>query len=224
MSKVKSRKAIPIMILVIFGCAIMAIVESVIQPGYLIKSVIKVSVFLSCLIIFRKSNQLNITFFKIDAKKDLLISLIVGISVFLIVMVGYFLFKNTIDFDAILNNLTEKEGITKNNYLIVFGYISLINSLIEEIFFRGLAFIELKKHISNFYAYSFSAICFALYHIFIINTWFTFPILLLLLISLTIGGIIFNYFDSKGSIYHSWIIHLCANLAINTIGIIIFIG
>ena len=37
------------------------------------------------------------------------------------------------------------------------------------------------------------------------------------------GGCIFNFLNEKcGNIYPSWLVHLCANLAINTVGFILF--
>lgn len=222
MSTLKQRKEIQIIILVIIGCTIMAIVESILKPGYFYKSIIKMITFFSCFLIFKAINRTPLLIFKIDDKKQLLISLLIGLVVYGIIISGYYIFKDLINFNNITNNLLEKENITKNNFIYVSVYISIINSFIEELFFRGFAFIELKKHLKTTFAYLISAILFAIYHIFIIFSWFSLPLFILLLISLIIAGIIFNYFDRKGSIYHSWIIHICANLSINTIGFIMF--
>ena len=43
------------------------------------------------------------------------------------------------------------------------------------------------------------------------------------MIGLIAGGIIFNALNDRyGHIYPSWLVHMCANFAINTIGCILF--
>lgn len=42
-------------------------------------------------------------------------------------------------------------------------------------------------------------------------------------IVLFLGGLIFNYLNEKcKNIYPSWLVHMCANFATNTIGFILF--
>lgn len=53
--------------------------------------------------------------------------------------------------------------------------------------------------------------------------WFDITVFVLTLSALFIGGLIFNYLNEKfESIYISWLIHMFANFAINTIGFILF--
>ena len=50
-------------------------------------------------------------------------------------------------------------------------------------------------------------------------------VVILVLIGLFAGGLIFNWFDEKfGNIYMSWLVHMFANFATNTIGFILFNG
>ena len=59
---------------------------------------------------------------------------------------------------------------------------------------------------------------FAVYHIAMIGMSFPPLMLLLALIGLAIGGLLFDYVDSKNeNIYHSWVIHMFADFAIMTI-------
>lgn len=54
-------------------------------------------------------------------------------------------------------------------------------------------------------------------------TWFDIILLLLLICSLFVGGLIFDFLDDKSeTIYNSWFVHMFANFAINTIGLILF--
>ena len=46
---------------------------------------------------------------------------------------------------------------------------------------------------------------------------------LLALAGLTAGGVLFNLLDARaGTIFPSWAVHIFANLAINTVGFILF--
>ena len=102
-------------------------------------------------------------------------------------------------------------------------YIAFLNSLLEEFFFRGFGFILLSKHAGRGFAFGFSALCFALYHLGMMNGWFSPGLLLLTVFGLFVGGCIFNYLNARcENIYPSWLVHMCANFAINTVGFMIF--
>lgn len=46
---------------------------------------------------------------------------------------------------------------------------------------------------------------------------------MLALFGLAAGGGIFNWLDERsGSIFPSWAVHICANLAINSVGAVMF--
>ena len=114
-------------------------------------------------------------------------------------------------------------GITADNFIYVSLYISLMNSFLEEFFFRGYGFITLKKYSNRLLAYVFSSSLFALYHVGMLIGMFNFGVLALLLLGLIVGGCIFNYLnESNDNIYPSWFVHMFANFAINTVGFILF--
>ena len=114
-------------------------------------------------------------------------------------------------------------GITKSNFLYVTLYISILNSFLEEFFFRGYGFITLKKYTKKRFAYIFSPILFAIYHIGMLINSFNPAIIILLIIGLFIGGCIFNYLNEKNNnIYVSRLVHMFCNLGINTVGAILF--
>lgn len=218
------NKGLQIIILVIIGSVIMTFVEGVIKPIYIYKSLIKIVVFLTMILSYCFINKdfsyFNI--FKIRSKRDFLISILMGSIVYIVIITSYFIAKNYIDFNEISSNLMSKENISKDNFIFVALYISFFNSLLEEMFFRGFAFISLKDFTSLKFAYIFSALTFSLYHIFIMASWFSLPIFVLLIIALIVAGLIFNYFDKHSVIYNSYLIHSFANFAINTIGFIMF--
>lgn len=217
-------KKLHIPILVIIACIVMGIVDAVIQPGYAIKSAIKIVMFLLMPIVcglFLK--EFNLTKLIKPDKKGFAIALGLGFLVYTVVLGAYWIFKDVFDFSALTTSLNETTGVNKTNFVWVAIYISFVNSLLEEFFFRGFSFIALKKLTSRRFAYIFSSMSFALYHIAMMIGWFGLPVILISLAGLFAGGMIFNCFDEKNeNIYLSWLIHMFANFATNTIGFILF--
>ncbi len=217
-------KKIQIPMLVIIVCIVMGIVDAVIQPGYAIKSAIKIVMFLLIPIIYGLFNkEVGIKKLIKPDQKGFAVALALGLSVYAIILGAYFAFRNIFDFSALTKSLNETTGVNKSNFVWVAFYISFVNSLLEEFFFRGFSFITLKKLTSRRFAYIFSSLTFALYHIAMMIGWFGVPVILISLLGLFVGGVIFNRFDEKSeSIYLSWLIHMFANFATNTIGFILF--
>ena len=217
-------KKLHIPILVIIACIVMGIVDAVIQPGYAIKSAIKIIMFLLIPIVYGLFlKEFNIKNLMKPDKKGLCIALCLGFVIYGVVLGAYWIFKDVFDFSALTGSLNETTGVNKSNFICVAIYISFVNSLLEEFFFRGFSFITLKKLTSRRFAYVFSSMVFALYHIAMMIGWFGLPVILISLVGLFIGGMIFNRFDEKReNIYLSWLIHMFANFATNTIGFILF--
>lgn len=217
-------KKLHIPILVIIACIVMGIVDAVIQPGYAIKSAIKIIMFLLIPIVYGLFlKEFNIKNLMKPDKKGLCIALCLGFVIYGVVLGAYWIFKDVFDFSALTGSLNETTGVNKSNFIWVAIYISFVNSLLEEFFFRGFSFIALKKLTSRRFAYVFSSMAFALYHIAMMIGWFGLPVILISLVGLFIGGVIFNRFDEKSeNIYLSWHVHMFANFATNTIGFILF--
>ena len=136
---------------------------------------------------------------------------------------AYFFLGDYIDLNGIKESLTTGIGVTADNFVYVAIYISFVNSLLEEFFFRGYAFLMLKEESGRKFAYIFSSAMFALYHVGMTSGWFGAGIFALMMFGLFAGACIFSFLNEKcGNIYPSWLVHLCANLAINTIGFILF--
>ena len=204
----------------------MSLVDGIVRPQYFIKSLIKIALFLIIPLIYffvNKDEQKSLKDLFKPSRRDLLLALSLGAAIYVIILGGYFLLRGIIDFSGIADKLTGDVGVTKENFLLVSLYISFANSLLEEFFFRGFAFITLKKTSSRKFAHSFSALLFSLYHAGMMIGWFNIGIVLLALVGLYVGGVIFNVLNEKsGNIYPSWLTHMFANFAINTIGFILF--
>ncbi len=211
-------------ILVIFACLIMGIVDAVIQPGYLIKSVIKIILFLFIPVIYGFVNrECEIKKLIKPTGKGFLLAFVLGVSVYVVILGAYLIFRNIFDFSSLVGSLNETTGVNKSNFIWVAIYISFINSFLEEFFFRGYAFLMMKRFYKKWFAYVFSSLTFAFYHIAMMIGWFGLPVILISLSGLFVGGMIFNKFDDKSeNIYLSWLVHMFANFATNSIGFILF--
>lgn len=205
---------------------IVSFIDAVIRPDYFIKIPIKILFFLVLPAIFFVINKEELKEFKklfIFKKRGILKSLLLGIAIYTVILLSYFLTKNIIDFSNVTSNLTEGMGIGVDNLLYVSLYVSLMNSFLEEFFFRGYGFITLKKYTTRKFAYLFSSSIFAIYHVGMLVGMFGIGALSLLLLGLIIGGCIFNYLNEiNDNIYSSWFVHMFADFAINTVGLILF--
>lgn len=219
----KKRSVLLLMAAGLFCCGIMAVVDGLWRPGYGLKSAVKLALFLLVplgLSLLRPDIR-YLQLFR-PKKQGVLTALGLGIAVYGVILGGYFLIRPFFDFSGIAGQLTENAGVHRRNFLYVSLYISFINSLLEEFFFRGFLFTNLRKGLSPAAAHGFSAALFALYHVAMMTGWFSPWLFGLVLVGLTVGGIVFNLLNRwTGTIYCSWLVHMFANFAINTIGFIL---
>lgn len=209
-----NRKAVFIMLGIMLACCIMALVETVIQPGYAVKSAIKAVLF---------SGVVFLCGFRGAFRRDgLPLGLILGGGIFAVILAAFFLFRTFIDLGTIAAGLMAKEGISRENFLWVALYISVVNSALEELLFRGVGYLQLRRYAPEWCAMLFSAGAFALYHVAILDGWFSWWIYGLCMLGLFLGGLIFNILDRRYGILPGWMAHAGANLSINTIGMMMF--
>nr|WP_245250456.1 CPBP family intramembrane glutamic endopeptidase [Youngiibacter multivorans] len=135
-------------------------------------------------------------------------------------IITFYLVAGFIDLENIRQRLSSNLDVERDNFIIVALYISIINSLIEEIFFRGIAFIRMKEVSGRAYSYVLSAGSFAAYHVAILEGWADMLIVILAIVGLFVSGLFFNYIDGYSQdIKFSYLVHMFANFAINTIGL-----
>ena len=204
-------------------CAAMALVDGVWQPPYALKSAVKILLFLGLPLVLSLCVE-GVAYRELfrPVKKGFLASLGLGAGLYVLILGAYFLIGRFFDFSAIVGNLSANAGVTKDNFLFVSLYISFVNSLLEEFFFRGFVFTNLKRLRSRRFAYLFSAAAFFLYHVAMMAGWFSSGLFLLVMAGLAFGGMIFNYMNERlDTIYCSWLTHMFANFAINTIGFLL---
>ena len=220
------KKGITVMLTVFLFSTAITLTDAFLHPDYFLKVPIKIVFFLILPMLFFFVNKSDFGEFKKlfrFKKQGLLHALLLGLGVYAVIFVGYLVTRNIFDYSNVTSSLTGGMGITADNFLYVSLYISLMNSFLEEFFFRGYGFITLKKYTSRKFAYIFSSSLFALYHVGMLIGMFHIGVLLLLLAGLIAGGCIFNYLNERNdNIYPSWFVHMFANFAINTVGFILF--
>lgn len=199
-------------------------IEQFYGASYIVKTSSKIIIFILVpFIYFRFIKGIKFTKTLKLNETNLKLGIILGIISFLFVLIGYFFFKESIDFSSIINELNSKSKINKFNFLFVGIYITLGNSFLEEFFFRGFIFLNLYEEGYKKTGYIFSALLFSIYHISIFKTWFNIWIMIIALIGLFTIGIIFNYIDTLSKNFmNSWIVHILADTAIILIGLRLF--
>jgi len=193
------------------------LVEQVLQPGYWIKSLLKASAFLGAILAYvalgkhRFSETIRLR--KLTKTKALLLCML---AFFAGVAILFLCLRHQLDMAGIRESLVRKEGLTRQNCLLVFAYIIVCNSFLEEAFFRGFVFQLFRNKKAGAL---FSAVLFSAYHIGIFITWFNPFLFILCLIGLAAVGSFLQWVSEQyKSIAASWLIHACANIAINTVG------
>ena len=222
----KNKKIIAAVLIAITALIVMTYVEKSLQPGYWIKSLIKVAVFAGSSILYSIRNKEN--FFElIGLKKKRPSNKLIFCIVFAYagIIILYLLLRNQIDLNGIKEKLLAKEGLNRNNFIFIFSYIILINSFLEESFFRGFLYQVFRKEGYEKAGAVFSALVFALYHISIMDGWFNPAIMALGIGGLFLTGIFLQLVcRHEGSLIGSWLVHGSANLAINTIATIMILS
>ncbi len=150
--------------------------------------------------------------------------LFVGIGMIFLIVLGYFITKLFISYDLVIASLENRLNVTLDNFLFVSLYIVLINSGLEEFFFRH--FIPLQLHISSTWTNRLvSSLLFAIYHVAILYGMFEVWVVLLMIVGLWIVGVFFSLLNqnAKGFL-NSYLFHACANIGINLVGLLLFLG
>jgi len=211
--------------IIFIACTLMYFIESYIRPVYALKSIYKLIIFAGLPLIycvFDKEIKFK-EYFTIRNKKQIKLAAALGIGVYVFVQAGYFILKGFIDLNNIAIVLDNNLSINKDNFIFVSLYISFINSLLEELFFRGFGFLTLKKYSSENYSYIISAFTFSIYHVSILANWFNAIIYVVFIVGLFVTGLFFNRLNDRyDNRYNSWIVHMSANISINIVGFIMF--
>ncbi|MCL2632980.1 MAG: CPBP family intramembrane metalloprotease [Oscillospiraceae bacterium] len=222
-----NKNIILIIVFSVFACAVHAVMLNTVLNAYAYTSILKFTLFTAFPIIYfvvLKRGKLR-ELFTIKGqpeKRNLKISFIIGFSVLAFLLIMFVVLYSFLDREMIVGGL-EKTGITAENFPFVFVYIIFINAALEEIFFRGFVFLTIYQSGYRKFAYVYSSLLFSVYHVFIMDDWFSPAMFILLLAGLVAAGLIFNELTKRcKSVFGSLIVHVSANLAINLIGVYYF--
>ena len=208
--------------IVVLGCVAMTLVDGIIQPGYFIKSTVKLVFFLAIPLLFSKKLKLSFSGAFRPKRQSIIIGSVLGVAAFCVILGAYRLLHPHLDLSGVVHALESTAGVTKDNFLFVGTYIALCNSLLEEFFFRYFAFLGLERNGNKLFAYIFSAAAFAIYHAGMLITMVAPLLFALALVALFACGLLLNYLNGcSQTIWVSWLLHMGANLAINTVGMIL---
>jgi len=199
--------------------------ESVVELNYMTKQLIRVPLMIGVpvwLLIRSKSSLLSDLKVTKVSFKDIRISVYAGLVVYFGAIGGYALIYFVSDPSSITDSL-RAVGITPSNIIWVSLYMSSVNVLLEEFFFRGFVYWNLRKT-NEILAYLVSSFLFALFHIAILWTYFDWLFFVLLLIGLMIVGAFLIFINRYGkSLVNSSIVHVFADLAMFSIGFYLFL-
>ncbi|MBR0385455.1 MAG: CPBP family intramembrane metalloprotease [Erysipelotrichaceae bacterium] len=211
-------------ILSVLTVAILIAVEQFLHPSYWVKTLIKIQLFMGSILIYCLKFKVSFTEAINLKKKEISGSLIAQmIFAFVIIIIGYFIFRNLIDLSFIGQQLLVKEKLSKTNFVFAFAYIIIVNSFLEESFFRGFVIHGFGANAKGIRL--FSAILFAIYHVGIISNWFLPVLMIICLVALAVAGLYLEgVAEQEDTIMASWLVHGCANLAINLIGSLMILG
>ncbi len=146
-------------------------------------------------------------------------------ALFSIIYAGaFFLFRNLIPIEEIAAQLNNAASITPANIIWIGMYIIIVNSLLEEFFWRGFFFDEVHALCGWFVGYILTGIGFTLYHVVYFYQWFS----QIELFALAIIGL-FGYscfmcmiFQKYRDLFTCWVIHALVDVVQISIALMIF--
>lgn len=221
MDVINNKKALYVCVYALLVLLLLYYVEQVMLLPYLIKTLIKFPLFTLVPWLFWHHVLEGHLTFLFDRKY--LTMMLAACVVVVLSLLGVFVLVNAfIDIGAISDDFSNRMKIGRSTIVFAAVYTSVVNSLIEEYFFRGMLFLGLKKLGHRQVGYCLSSLFFALYHVTIFLQWFSWPIMLLALIGLVIGGLIFAWFaDRTDSLISSWLIHITADALLMVLGLFV---
>ncbi len=200
--------------------ALLLWIEQGLDMTYVWKTAAKIILFLAVPILFLNDSKFEFLHMKKIQRNRIILAIGLGIAVMVTIISAFMLLKNSIDLPSLQMDLETRVGVTATVFPFVSFYILIGNSFLEEFFFRGLLVNLFKISKLQWILPSF---LFAIYHIAIFLPWFEWPILMLAVGGLWIGGLIFQWVNKEcGTLYPSWIIHIFADIGVLLVGVYIF--
>mgnify|MGYP001137216844 CR=1 FL=1 len=112
------EKASGIIVLVIICCVFMALIETIIEPAYIVKSALKVAVFLLLPLVYAKITHTKLLdeFFKID-KRGMMKLFVLGSFIYAVILGAYTLTKNFFDYASLVQSLSADQKVNSGSFI-----------------------------------------------------------------------------------------------------------
>jgi membrane protease YdiL (CAAX protease family) len=139
---------------------------------------------------------------------------LLGIFLASIYLASFFIFRNFLDLATITEKLKDLININLTNLIFIGLYIIILNSVLEEYFWRGFLFKHLKNLIKPWQAYLITGLAFSFHHVMFYYNWFNLGFFLLATFGLTAYALIVNYvFHKYQDLFSCWYVHMFADVA-----------
>lgn len=129
----------------------------------------------------------------------------------LVYITAFSIAKGYIDLESIVLHLMEAASTNRSNIVGIGIYIIFINSLIEEFYWRGFIFKEMKSF-GKTAAYIITGVGFTFHHVMFYYNWFNLPIFIIATLGLIAYSIISCYIFEKTDLFSSWTAHIFADI------------
>jgi membrane protease YdiL (CAAX protease family) len=147
-------------------------------------------------------------------RKNIFSIMLIGVILASIYVSSFLLFKDRLDLQIIATKLHELVSLNISNLIFIGLYIVIVNSLLEEYFWRGFVFEKLRKLIKPWMAYIFTGIAFSFHHIIFYYNWFNMTFFLIVTIGLIFYAIIMNFiFQRYKDLLSCWLVHSLVDIA-----------
>jgi membrane protease YdiL (CAAX protease family) len=212
------KNSVKVSLYSLLACGLLYYIEQGVGVAYVIKASLKIVLFLVMpilMMLYSKEVKIgDLLGLRHMNFKSLKLGLIVGgVSFVSLILLGT-LFAPMIDFESLRLELSEKLHVTKGVFLFIALYITFVNSLLEEFFFRGFMYLSISKDHKKA-GMLFSALLFGLYHMAMFQTWFPTWLVALCVVGLVGVGLFFNWVNDRSKTFmNSWVIHIIADSAI----------
>ena len=147
----------------------------------------------------------------------------VGLLFFTIYVGSFYLFRGYLDLQNTVDQLNQMASIDVSNIIFIGLYIIVLNSLLEEFFWRGFLFDKLNILIKPWMAYLVTGVAFSFHHMVFYYNWFEPIYLIVITVGLAVYAMIMNFIFSKTKdLFSCWLVHACADVAQIYIALVIF--
>lgn len=189
--------------------------EGTLNLMYVPKQVLRLILFLLVPLVYiyfiDRSNIVEEFNFGKPSKRELTIAIISAVVILVGTFGGYYVLQFMFDPTTTIEGL-EEIGVSVHNVLFWGLYLSLVNSLVEEFFFRGFIYNAIEMR-SRRLAVIISGLLFSLYHGLLFYSIFAWYTVIFTLAGLFIIGAFLAYINRYGKGFiNSYIIHIFANI------------